>query len=64
MRNGFLFLAVLSLIGCSSPIELEQADYEPKIVVDGWIEQGREACVYLTMWKFSIHKHTVCCNSY
>ena len=40
-------IAVLTL-ACTSEIELDQPYYEPKIVVDGYIEPGQLATVYLT----------------
>jgi len=40
-------IAVLTL-ACTSEIELDQPYYEPKIVVDGYIETGQFAHVYLT----------------
>jgi len=48
MRLNYL-LFILVLISCSKEIELEQVDYERKIVVDGWIENGQSAQVLLTM---------------
>ncbi len=36
------------MISCTKDIELEQEDYERKIVVDGWIENGKGAQVFLT----------------
>jgi len=45
----FYLLCLLVLMSCSKEIEVEQVDYERKIVVDGWIENGRSAQVLLTM---------------
>ncbi len=36
------------MISCTKEIELEQESYERKIVVDGWIENGKSAQVFLT----------------
>ncbi|MBS2213744.1 DUF4249 domain-containing protein [Carboxylicivirga mesophila] len=48
MRIAVILILTL-LLACSKDIELEQVNYEPKIVVDGWIENGRTANVLLTM---------------
>jgi hypothetical protein len=49
-RIFFLLIACgLGLIGCTSQVEIEQADYTRKIVVDGWMEAGDYAHVYLTL---------------
>ena len=40
---------VLVSFSCSKDIELEQPHYDSKIVVDGYIEQGRPAYVFLTL---------------
>ncbi|WP_439185194.1 DUF4249 domain-containing protein [Carboxylicivirga taeanensis] len=37
------------MAACSKDIALDQVDYESKIVVDGWIENGQTANVFLTM---------------
>lgn len=36
------------IIGCTSEITLNQEEYLPKIVVDGWIEPNEPAVVFLT----------------
>jgi len=48
MRLYFIILLV-GLVACSKDINIEQVEYERKIVVDGWIENGRSAQVFLTM---------------
>jgi hypothetical protein len=45
----YLFLLLTLLVSCTSEIELEQSDYETKIVVDGFIETNAFARVYLTL---------------
>lgn len=50
MKKLFILLmTLLCLVSCKTEIELEQADYEQKIVVDGWIESGNFANVFLTL---------------
>ena len=45
----FLFLMLITLgTSCSNSIEIEQPDYERKVVVDGWIESDDFAHVFLT----------------
>jgi hypothetical protein len=45
-----VFIGVLLLIaGCTKEVDLVQPSYEPKIVVDGYIETGKAANVFLTM---------------
>jgi len=44
---SFLFLFIM--VSCTKEIDLTQEVYERKIVVDGWIENGRSAQVLLTM---------------
>lgn len=46
--TGVLFVLV-ALLGCNQQIELEQPGYERQVVVDGSIETGRPARIYLTM---------------
>lgn len=48
MRKYLLLIVLASLFSCTSYVELEPADYHPKIVVDGWIESGDYAYVFLT----------------
>ncbi len=48
MRLVWLFL-ILIVAACSKEIDIEQVDYESKIVVDGWIENGKTANVFLTL---------------
>ncbi|MCG8582268.1 MAG: DUF4249 domain-containing protein [Bacteroidales bacterium] len=44
-----LFILLVALFACSKDIEIDQVDYERKIVVDGWIENDGRANVLLTM---------------
>ncbi|HBG87734.1 MAG TPA: hypothetical protein DDW62_09320, partial [Marinilabiliaceae bacterium] len=45
----FGFLVLISLLAsCVKDVELEQGSYEPKIVIDGYIESGRGANIYIT----------------
>lgn len=39
---------LLCLLACTHDVELEQPDYQRQIVVDGWMETGGFANVYLT----------------
>lgn len=48
MRYISIFFIIILFASCTSTIELEQGDYEKKVVVDGWIESGNYANVYLT----------------
>jgi len=49
MRNCFNWLLlIICLVSCSTEIELKQAEYKQKIVVDGWLESGEFANVFLT----------------
>jgi hypothetical protein len=52
MRNkGFIGVAIIGLAGflsCDTEPELEFGVYEPKLVIDGWIEQGNYPKVILT----------------
>lgn len=48
MRFLWVFFIVI-ISACSKEIDIEQVDYETKIVVDGWIENGKTANVFLTM---------------
>ena len=49
LKNIFLFLSVLALSGgCESNIDLELADYEAKISVEGYITTGKPARIHLT----------------
>ncbi|MBS2097854.1 DUF4249 domain-containing protein [Carboxylicivirga linearis] len=43
------FILLLLSVACTKDVDLEQVDYERKIVVDGWIENGQKAQVFLTM---------------
>lgn len=46
----YFFWAILFIsIGCTSEVSLNQEDYAPQMVVDGWIEPGEPAMVYLTL---------------
>ncbi len=44
-----VFISLTILMACSKEIEVEQVDYQAKVVVDGWIENGKTANVLLTM---------------
>ena len=44
-----VFWVMVALMGCNQEIELEQPEYERQVVVDGSIETGRPARIYLTM---------------
>lgn len=46
--NRLWIIILFCLVACTNEIELQQLDYEPKIVVDGYIESGGFAQVYLT----------------
>ena len=48
MKHLYYLLLLGILNACSSEFEIEQLDYEPKVVVDGWIENNGQAKVYLT----------------
>lgn len=48
MNKSWLPLLLLLLLSCTNEIELKQSDYTPKVVVDGYIESGGYAYVYLT----------------
>jgi len=48
MRNYSIAILIL-IIGCTSEISLDQNEYQPKIVVDGWIEPNEPAIVFLTL---------------
>jgi len=48
MKRLFVFLTVLCLVSCTTTLELEQGVYEPKVVVDGYIESGNYASIFLT----------------
>lgn len=49
MRFAVCIGILLFVTGCTKEVELEQPAYEPKIVVDGYIETGKVANVFLTM---------------
>lgn len=44
-----IIFLTLTLLACNREVELEQPHYEENIVVDGYIETGRSARIYLTM---------------
>ncbi|MDH8700728.1 hypothetical protein M2138_000059 [Dysgonomonadaceae bacterium PH5-43] len=44
-----VFLFPLLLCGCDGDLEITAADYEPKVVVEGWIENDAYAQVLLTL---------------
>jgi hypothetical protein len=48
MRIFFTMIGFCIFFSCSQHIEIEQPYYEPKIVVDGTIESGFTASVFLT----------------
>lgn len=48
MRILIFCIALFLLASCHKDIELDQPAYEPKVVVDGYIEQDRTAYVFLT----------------
>jgi hypothetical protein len=48
MRKFMILLIFAGLFSCTSYVELDQEEYNPKIVVDGWIESGNYANVFLT----------------
>lgn len=41
-------LTLLLLVGCSPSLDFEQEDYQPKIIVEGWIENGQHPMVLLS----------------
>ncbi|MBZ4675924.1 MAG: hypothetical protein JG782_543 [Anaerophaga sp.] len=45
----FLIMIALGLSSCQKEVELDQPSYRRKIVVDGYIETGRQAHVFLTL---------------
>jgi hypothetical protein len=50
MKNLILSIAfILAIWGCTKEVNLDQPSYESKIVVDGFIESGRAARVFLTL---------------
>lgn len=48
MNKCWLLPLLLLLLSCTNEIELQQREYTPKVVVDGYIESGGFAYVYLT----------------
>ena len=48
MNIRFLFF-LLIIWACENEFEIELPDYEPKLVVDGWVEQGTLPHVLLTL---------------
>jgi len=44
----FVIVLLFITLGCTSEITINQEDYVPKIVVDGWIEPNEPAIIYLT----------------
>ncbi|MFW5754010.1 MAG: DUF4249 family protein [Marinilabiliaceae bacterium] len=44
-----ILLAVIALMACTQNVDLEQPAYQEQIVVDGYIETGQPARIYLTM---------------
>jgi hypothetical protein len=49
MKHLLLTFLVLIAASCSKEVEIEQPPYTQKIVVDGYIEQGKPAFVFLTL---------------
>jgi hypothetical protein len=49
MKNLFVLILFAGLCSCTSYVELDQEEYDQKIVVDGWIESGGYANVLLTL---------------
>ena len=50
MKIFFAFIIlVLFCASCQKDVDLDQPSYQEKIVVDGYIETGRSAMVFLTM---------------
>jgi hypothetical protein len=49
MRYLYFIVIVLAFISCRKEIELDQPAYTSKIVVDGYIEQGKPASIFLTL---------------
>ncbi|TLX70523.1 DUF4249 family protein [Labilibacter sediminis] len=48
IRYSIFIFIIVCLSGCMNDIFVEQPDYESKVVVDGWIENGDYAHVILT----------------
>ena len=50
MKQPILYITafLLLLISCSPSLDFEQEDYQPKIVVEGWIENGEHPVVLLS----------------
>lgn len=50
MKQSILFITscLLLLIGCSPALDFEQKDFEKKIIVEGWIENGQHPVVLLS----------------
>lgn len=44
----FLIITNLMLIGCSKELDMDIPEPEPKLVIEGWIEQGKPARVLVT----------------
>lgn len=44
----FIIALTFIIVGCTSEISLNQDEYTPKIVVDGWIEPNEPASIFLT----------------
>ena len=44
----FIIVLIFIIVGCTSDVSLNQDEYTPKIVVDGWIEPNEPATVFLT----------------
>ena len=45
-----VIMTVTAFLSCTPEINVDNIDFEPQIVVDGWIENGQPANVILTQW--------------
>jgi len=48
MKQSVFLLLTLFIVSCTSTVEIEEASYKSKFVVDGWIESGGYANVQVT----------------
>lgn len=48
MRHILILLFSILALSCSKEIDIDQPDYQPQIVVDGWIESDQSAHIFLT----------------
>lgn len=49
MRITLFLILIISVLGCSKEVEIDQLSYTRKIVVDGYIEQDKSANIFLTL---------------